>query len=238
MNIDHQVLINLFFSFLDFTGLTLLALSVYRIPIIMYWKRLLAMQFVLVGVMVVYDHVLQSKDFYALTIACVGITLLTVLLKIPVLYSALIWITGYLLAVLIQTILIFTVVSTGLINLEQIQNSTTLSHLAIAVTFLIILLIVYYMDKKRLGFMFIMNRFRFEKRALRSKDFFVATFFICIVTLIQAGINSFFTNDLNRYFLMVLIGMIVISVIGLYVTYLFNIKEIDERFNMIRKKKK
>lgn len=237
MTIDYRLLVNLFFSFLDFAGLTLLALSVYRIPIIMYWKRLLAIQLVLLGVMVVYDHFLQSKDFYALTIASVGIILLTVLLKIPVLYSALIWVTGYSLAVLIQMILVVIVTGVGLFNLEQLQSSEILSNVAIAITFATILLIVYYMHKKRLGFMFIMNRFRLEKRSLRAKDFFVATFFICIVALIQAAINSYFTNELNHYLFIVLVGMIIISVIGLYVTYLFNIREIDERFNMIRKKK-
>ena len=105
-------------------------------------------------------------------------------------------------------------------------------------TFIITLIIVYYMDKKRLGFMFIVNRFRLQKRMLRPKDFFVALFFICSVSLLQFGLVSYFTNELNQYLVGILGSMIVISLIGLYITYVFNIKEIDERFDMLRNKRR
>ena len=237
MSIDLHFFTGLFFSLLDFTGLTLLALSIYRIPIIMYWKRLLSIQVILYIVMAAYNYIFPSKDFYALTIACVGIILLTVLLNIPVLYSSLIWGTGYLIFVVLQALLILIVTGTGLIGINDLKNSPFLNNMAILIVFAIILLIVFYMDRKRLGFMFIMNRFRLQKRAIRAKDYFVAMFFICIVTLIQAGLTSYFNNELNHYLFIILGVMILISVIGLYVTYLFNIKEIDERFNLIRKKK-
>ena len=196
------------------------------------------MQFVLVAFMFLHNHFMVSKEYYALMVSVVAITALTVFLRTPVLYSSLIWGTGYLLVGVIQTVLVLIATQVGPITVEQLRNSPFLNNMAMLVTFMIILLIVYYMDKKRLGFMFIMNRFRLEKRTLRLKDFFVALFFICTVSLVQLGIVSYFTSELNNYMFIILGTMIVISLIGLYITYIFNIKEIDERFDMLRNKRR
>ncbi|MCI3926322.1 hypothetical protein MO973_39685 [Paenibacillus sp. TRM 82003] len=195
------------------------------------------MQIILLAVMVTHEHVLNSKDFYALTVACVGIILLTILLRIPLLYSSLIWGTGYLLVGVIQIILIFGFTIFGGISMSELQSSPTLNNIAMFSTFIIVLGIVFLIDKKRLGFMFITNRFRLQKRGIKLKDYFIAIFFICTITLLQMALTSFFTNQLNHYLFIVLGSMIVISLIGLYVTYLFNVREIEERFSSFRGKK-
>jgi hypothetical protein len=212
-------------------------LSIYRIPIMMYWQRLLVIQFVFIFVMLVHDHVLVNKDYYALSIAGIAIILSTVLLRIPFLYSSLVWGTGYLLNTLMQGIILFTASGLGIITMEQIQNSASLRNIAMFSVFLTNLIIVYFIDKKRLGFMFIMNRFRLQKRNLQLKDVFVAIFFICAISLVQLAIVSFSSNDMNMYLLVILMTMSLISLIGLYITYKFNMQEIDERFNSFRRKK-
>jgi len=237
MTLDLQILINLFFSFLDFTGFTIISLAIYRIPILLYWKRLLVIQFVFIAVMLVHDYVLLNKDYYAFSIAMTGILLSIVLLRIPFLFSSLIWGTGYLVSTGMQTAIIVVFTSLNIITVEQMMSSQLTRNLLMFLSFLINLTIVYIMERKRLGFMFITNRFRLQKRNLQLKDFFIATFFICAVSLIQFGLVSYFRNDLNHYLFIIFGTMIIISLVGLYITYKFNMQEIDERFNVLRRKK-
>jgi hypothetical protein len=234
MYIDLQFWIRLFFSYLDFLSLSLLSLSIYRIPIMMYWKRLLIIPVVFILVMILYNQIFPSRDYYALIIAFVSILISMTLLRIPLLYSSLIWGTGYLLHTLLQTGIIIFVTNTGIITMEQMMSSPILPNLGMLTNFLVILLIMYILEKKRLGFMFVMNRFRLQNRGFQIKDVFVAAFFICAVSLIQMGIASYFSNQLNHYLLTVLGSMIVISLIGLYITYKFNMQEIEERFSSFR----
>lgn len=236
MEFDLQFLIGLFCSFLDFTAFTLLSLSIYRVPILMYWKRLLVIQFVFIAIMLVHEQILLNKDFYALSIAGVAIILSTVLLRIPILYSALVWGTGYLLDALLQTVIILAVTATGLLTIEQMQSSPWSKNIMLLSFTFFKFLVVYYLNKKRLGFMFIVNRFRLEKSNIRLKDLFVAITFVSTVSLVQVGIVSFVTNSLNQYLFFVLLSMIVVSLIGMYITYKFNMQEINERFSSLRRR--
>lgn len=236
MHIGPNFFAGLFFSLLESSALTLLALSIYRIPVMMYWERLVVIQFVLLGVSVFFEQVLQDRNYFTLTVAVVGIILLTILLKIPVLYSSLIWGTGYLLMGIVQLPIVLAFTGFGSITAEQLQSTYYLKYSAMLLTFLIMLLVVYFINKKRLGFMFIMNRFRLQKRGIKIKDYFVAVFFICTVSLLQMAVDYFFSDESNLTLIVVLGSMVVISLIGLYVTYVFNMREIDERFSSLRKK--
>jgi len=237
MVVDSEFFIGLFFSILDFASFTLLSLSIYRIPILLYWKRLVAIQVVFITVMLLHDYLLMTRNYYALVIAGTAIILSTVLLRIPLLYSALIWGTGYLVNSLIQLFFIVAITATRIVTLEQLQTVPLLRNLSQLAIFMLNMVLVYYIEKKRLGFMFIMNRFRIQKRKLQMKDIFIAALFICTVSLVQFGIVSFQRNDMNQYLLVVLVAMFVISIVGLYITYRFNIQEINERFNSLRGKK-
>ena len=237
MSLDLQFFINLFFSLLDFTGFTLLSLSIYRIPILMYWQRLLAMQFVFLGVMLLHDYVILNKDFYALSISLTATILSIYLLRIPLLYSSLIWGTGYLVNNVMQTGVIVGLTNSGIIDVAQLVGNPLYRNLTMLIFFLINLAIVYTLERKRIGFMFIMNRFRLQSRGFKLKDVFIATFFICSVSLVQFGIVSFLSNSLNHFLIIIFGSMILISLIGLSITYKFNMQEIDERFNSLRRKK-
>lgn len=236
MILDLQLVLRMLFSYIDFTSLTLISLSIYRIPILMYWKRLLVLQGMLLVLTIVHDQVLQNTDFYVMSIAGGAIIFSTILLRIPILYSLLVWGTGYLLYAVIQLSLMLGLTWVSDISFQQMQNSVFLKNVLIIATLLIILLLVYIIEKRRLGFMFVVNRFRLQKRNIQLKDGFIATFFICVVALCQTALISYISDQVNYSLLYVLGTMIVISLVGLYITYKFNIKEIDERFNVIRRK--
>ncbi|TLS50496.1 hypothetical protein FE782_19190 [Paenibacillus antri] len=171
-----------------------------------------------------------------MSIACTAIILSTFLLRIPFLYSSLIWGTGYLINNVMQGIIVLGITGSGILSTDQLVNSPLLRNLFMLIFFLINLSIVLFIEKKRLGFMFIMNRFRLQKRNIQMKDLFIATLFICTVSLGQLGAVSFMSNKTNEYLLITLLTMIVISLIGLYITYRMNMKEIDERFSSLRGK--
>ncbi len=236
MILDLQFFINMFFSLLDFTGFTILSLAIFRIPIMMYWQRLLLMQFAFLGVMLIHEQLLMNKDFYAISITITAAVLSMFFLRLPLLFSSLMWGTGYLINVAMQVGVIIILTNTVIGN-EQLLGDPLFRNLTMLLFFLINLSIVYFIERKRLGFMFIMNRFRLQSRAFQIKDFFVAVFFIFSISLAQLAILSFLTQSLNHYLIIVFGSMIVISLIGLAITYKFNMKEIDERFNSLRRKK-
>jgi len=236
MFFDLQTLVNLIFSFIDFSGFTLLSLAIYRIPITLYWKRLLVIQLMFIVVMIIHNNILMNKDFYSLSIVGTAIILSTFLLRVPFLYSSLIWGTGYLLYVAIQGIILFLINWTGIVEMQELLNQPIYVKAMTMTTFLVNMLIYYIIERKRLGFMFIMNRFRLQKRNIQAKDIFIATLLVCTVSLGQLGLVSLSSNNMNQYLLTILLSIIVISLIGLYITYKFNMKEIDERFNSLRGK--
>src|SRR5690606_1496368 len=153
----------MFFSFIDFAGLTLLSLTIYRIPILLYWKRLLFIQFIFLVVILFHDVILMNKDFYTLSIALSAIILTTFILSIPFLYASLLWVTRYLIYIILQGIVILGVTTIGLLSVTEIVNDPFYRNLIMFICFAINMTIVYFMEKKRLGFMFIMNRFRLQK---------------------------------------------------------------------------
>ena len=238
MTLDLQFFIRMFFSFIDFTSFTLLSLSLFRIPILMYWKRLLAMQVVFILIMLFHENVLMNKDYYVLSIALSAIILSTFLLQIPLLYSILIWGSGYLLNAALQTVVILGLSASGLFDPVELWHNVTLQLFVMGIYSALFLLLVYFIQRKRLGFMFIENRFRLAKRKLRMKDLFIATFFVSTMSLLQFGFVYAASDYLNVYWFASMLAMIILSLIGLYITYKINIFEIEERFKSFRRFKK
>lgn len=198
---------------------------------------MLCMQFVFLAVMLVHEQLLMNKDYYALSITSVAIILSTILLQIPLMYSILIWGTGYLLNATLQFIILISVISTGWVSPVELQNSPLIQSKIMGIMVIVIGSLIYYMHKKRIGFMFIANRFRLSKSSIRLKDILVAAIFICTVSLVQVSIMYFLSNKGSLYLLITLAAMIVVMLLGLFIIYKLNMQEIEERFNSFRRKK-
>src|SRR5690606_3203735 len=128
------------------------------------------------AVMLVHDYIFLNRDFYTLTIPITAIILSTFLLRIPFLYSALTWGTAYLINSIMQILVALLLTETGFVSSEQLIEQPAIRNAVMFIFFLTNLTIVYFMEKKRLGFMFIMNRFRMQKRNIQIKDIFITTF--------------------------------------------------------------
>ncbi|WP_274362659.1 hypothetical protein [Paenibacillus thermotolerans] len=212
-------------SFIDYFTILLLAFSIFRLPIKYNVLRLISATLVITIVSFLQREVLHVTDYFIFVNLVVGMSAIMFLFQLPIAYSLLVFASGYLVSATIQMIVVVIPLVTGILTLEQIQ-----SQLMMIPTILLISLVLYIIHKKRLGFMLIANRFMLKKEKLRPRDFFVAGVFVSTVTMIQSGIVAIKNNSNNLTILFVLLGVTIVMAVGLFVTYLINIKEIEERY--------
>ncbi|WP_199617300.1 hypothetical protein [Paenibacillus alkalitolerans] len=220
-------ILTLLAGFVDNLSLLLLAFSIYRLPMKYNIFRLISSAAVLTAVNYFQKELLGYTDMYILVNIIVGIILVAALFQLPIAYSALIMATGYIVFGVVQTAVILIPSLTGLIDPDQLQSV----YMIIPST-IVISIILFVIHKKKLGFMLIANRFTLKKDKLKPRDFFIAGIFISTVALTQTAIVAFYHK---RPMVYELIGLIVVMIIGLIITYLINMKEIEERY--LRRKK-
>jgi len=228
MNSVVPFVVDTLFSFMELLGFTVLAFSLFRIPIVTNRNKIAFFLLVTLTVLLIQQHWLESQNYFVIVNLIVAILLIRYLFSFPVVYAVLIWISGIVLAALIQMLLILAVSLTGFATLEETQNSQMLSNFMIGLTTAAVLLVSYVMQRRRLGFMFITRKFQIKSNKVTLRDWFAGGLFVSSVTLIQSAILAF----KNTHYLMVVyftIAMMALSIIGLYLTYRFNIREIEER---------
>jgi hypothetical protein len=98
----------------------------------------------------------------------------------------------------------------------------------IGLTTAAVLLVSYLMQRRRIGFMFIVRKFQIKSNRVTLRDWFAGGLFVSAATLIQSAISAF-QNSGNFTIVYFTIVMMALSSIGLYLTYRFNIREIEER---------
>lgn len=208
--------------FIDNMSLLLLAFAIYRLPIKYNIVRLITSGAILTAVSYIQRDILDYTEFYILVNVLVGVILIMFLFELPVAYSLLIIATGYIVLIAIQMVNIVVPLITGLLTMEQVQSKIMIIPSAIIIA--IILIVIH---RKKLGFMLIANRFSLKRGSVKPRDFFVAGIFVSLVVLAQTSMVAFYENAPLIYFL---VGMIILMLIGLGITYFINIKEIEERY--------
>jgi hypothetical protein len=217
-----SIFLDLAVGLIDNLSFLLLTFAIYRLPIQYNIPRLMVSAAVLASVNYFQREILGYTEMYILINIVVGIILVKLLFQLPIAYAALIMATGYIVIVVVQMIVIVVPTLAGILTEEQVQ-----SKYMILVSSTFVAAILYVIHKKKLGFMLIANRFSLNKGKLRPRDYFIAAIFISSVVLIQAAIVAF-VNKTSLIF--VLVALFALMLVGLVITYMINIKEIEERY--------
>lgn len=212
-------------SFADYFTILLLAFSIFRLPIKYNVLRLIGSTIIITVVSFLQRDILQITDYFVFVNLVVGMSAIMVLFQLPLAYSLLVFASGYLVSATIQMIVAVVPLVTGILSMDQIQ-----SQFMIIPTVLLIMLVLYIIHKKRLGFMLIANRFMLKKEKIRPRDFFVAGVFVSSVTMIQSGMVAINNKEDNLTFVFILLGVTIVMILGLLITYFINVKEIEERY--------
>ncbi|WP_166242329.1 hypothetical protein [Paenibacillus turpanensis] len=203
----------------------------YRIPVRYALGRIIGIASV-INLMSLFQRDFLNLEIYApVTYMLLFVLLLSLSFNLPFLYSTLVMITGFLTFVVVQTLLVALLTEIGLTTNASLISSNLSESIMQSSTAIIIFLLVFFIEKKRLGFMFIVNRFKL-KYTVKSLNLFLGIFIIITLAGTQFAYVSFTEQ---RSLIMILTGLIAILCISLYIIYLRNLKQIEERYERMNK---
>ncbi len=228
---DYTYLLKIVTSILEGTAFVVLSLSMYRIPVRYALGRIIGIASV-INLMSLFQRDFLNLEIYApVTYMLLFVLLLSLSFNLPFLYSTLVMITGFLTFVVVQTLLVALLTEIGLTTNASLISSNLSESIMQSSTAIIIFLLVFFIEKKRLGFMFIVNRFKL-KYTVKSLNLFLGIFIIITLAGTQFAYVSFTEQ---RSLIMILTGLIAILCISLYIIYLRNLKQIEERYERMNK---
>ncbi|PYI50731.1 hypothetical protein [Paenibacillus flagellatus] len=222
--------VKLLFGTLEFFSIVMLSFSLFRLPIrYSVWK--IAVVSVVVTLISLYqrDYV-GVGETAVLAMIVAYILLVSFLFNIQLMFAAVICMFGYLAYAVIQPLLAILIIATGWTTFEEMQASLFQGSLLQAVSSLVVLGIVFWMTRRKLGFMFIQKRITFSS-STRAYNLFLLSLLLAGIGAIQLTVISFAENT---NILAVLAAVLLISVVGLVVTYKKNKREINEKYDRLK----
>jgi hypothetical protein len=220
------------FGALEFFATVILSLSLFRIPFKYKISQVILMTLLMGVISTYFRDVLVAPDFVILPVLVSEIILITLIFSLPIYYSLLICVIGFLSAIIFETL--FTVIGSGIGITSQELISTSFEHYITAeiVCSILMFICTYIIFKTKIGFLFIMKHLSL-KQALRGYNFILSA--ILLIGLIFAHIALFAYTDLqlNIYFP---IGLFIIFLLGLLIAYKHNKKVIKMKYERLTKK--
>ncbi|MEF3313700.1 hypothetical protein PV433_32940 [Paenibacillus sp. GYB004] len=226
-----QLVIKFVFGTIEYFSLCLLSLSLFRFPIIQCWKKIACIALIVEAVSIYQREVLMINQHYAmLGMLIVYILLINILLNIPTFFAVIICFFGYVSFSIVQALLLMTVDYFQFTSFEKLTHSLKDIVIMQLITAVVNCSLVYWMSNRRIGFVFI------EKRVVFNTGTRMANVLLLIVLLLSFGVIlfavvTFFQNESLMY---VYLGIIILAIIALYITYQKNKKELLDHYNRLK----
>lgn len=220
-------LIVLLFFIIEYTAIILLSLSSFRLPIRYNWYKIV---FIAAAAAVVSFYIrfgLNQSEFSTLSMITTEIILVFLLFRLPLLFSFLICLIGNFVSATLEVAVIW-IGSLIVPNYEELLQTSeiTLITCEVIVTILI-LLMVYFLQKRKIGYHFT------TRDSLKGYNFFLSILLIAAVLVLQFQIYSFQANSIY-YYVPIISGIIMTLVI--YYAYKHNKRLWKERRERLEKK--
>lgn len=225
-----QLLVKLIFGTLEFFSIVVLSFALFRIPIRYNIPKMALVSLVVTLISLFQWFYLGKGDSAMFSIIIAYTFLVSFLFNIQLMFSLVICLLGYIAFGVIQLLLILLITSLNITTSEMLLNSVLHSSLLQVATAAFIFSIAYWLSVKKLGFVFFRKRITFNQK-YRTHNIFLLCILILAIGVTQLAVISFQENASLIY---VLVGLILVSAVGLVVTYKKNKKEIDDKY--IRKK--
>ncbi len=222
--------IKLIFSTIEFSSIVLLSFSLFRIPIKYSWKKIIAVSFIISLISIFQRDFAHLQDYAFITQVLCYVILISVFFQLPFFYSLLVCMTGYTAFAIIQTLLLG--VTFQMITVKQLTSSILYFSAFQFIESILVYLLVFWMQVKKIGFMFVTHRFAFKQVIKGHHSILLGTIILGIITM-QLNLLSIIDHDAHNYFLTVLI---IVFIISLFVTYSKNKIEIEMKYERYKNK--
>ena len=217
---------------IEFFSTVILSLSLFRIPFRYYLAKLSLTACLMAAISIYTRDILNNITYSLLPVWGTEIILIMIIFRIPIFYSALICIIGVLLAITFETIVATAGTLIGITSPSMIENSIYHFVIMDLIVSILMFLISYIIQKKRIGFLFIVRYLRLNM-ALKGYNFILSIILISGLTFSQ-----FMTMVVqkNNFYIYIPIAYTILFVIGVLVAYMYNKKLLKDKYERLNKK--
>lgn len=224
---DIKILINFFFSLLNYAALVCLSFSIFRIPLKMN-SKIITILTVSLGTFYFYSRFILNTPLFPLITLSVFIALLMILKRYPFFYSFVVCTIGFIVSVVIDMTVTYVAISLNLISIELILSSTFYYALFNAIVSVVALLLIIVLQHFKLGFSFIIKRF-YVQNALKLYNFVWAAITVLAMFIIQFNVYNMHVNSIHFY---ILFASVLTILLILLLAYKQNKKMIRDRYGV------
>jgi hypothetical protein len=217
--------IKFIFGIISCYAIVVLNFTIFKAPIKANDKQIVAIA-VAIGLVNVYLKFVANSNLFSIIQIVVYIVLLSMLRKYPILYGTIFALFGMIAASLVDALLSFLVLQSGIIQYDVAFNNT--GHFVAMHSLLTIfcLMIAWVLSRYQIGFSFVKARFS-GNVYLRKSTYIWAGILILVVTILQLSIQNFALYNINSLILIaVSIGLIVLIIYS----YFQNKKSLLDRY--------
>jgi hypothetical protein len=224
-----QGIIQLATLWIEFSAIVVLSLTLFRFPLSLYKTKIAIISLVMALISFYVRNVMEMFNYSVLLVIISYVALTVVLMRLPLLYSMLVCITGYFAQAVVQVALGISGMQLGITSIEQIDSSIwhgiVLSLATAAVSYGLCLLL----QARKIGFMFIARRFQ-GKDAMRGYNFILAAILLLLGVTIQLGVLSFKIGSVHLY---LIAGMLILFLIAVTAAFQHNRQLLKDKYKRL-----
>jgi hypothetical protein len=223
--------LKVFFSSIEVSAMIMLALSLFRIP---FKHRLIHIFLISVVMSVIsfyFRDILNSVDIAIIPLLITEIILVMLVFNLVIYYSMLLCVIGYLASAIIEIIVVLSGSALGITSSDLIQNSVIHLNIMQITSTLFMLIIIYFLQSKKIGFMFVIRNLALRE-ALKGYNFILFILLIVGIITIQFALISSKSSSFHFY---ILASMSAIFIAGISVAYKNNKKILKQKNERLSK---
>jgi hypothetical protein len=225
------VIIKVIASFVEFFAAIMFALSLFRIPL--NYPKIAVVAITMAASGAYLREIPELSQYASLTILVFAVILIGLFFTLPIFYSLLIIIMCFLAGVLLEYSISVVSIYAGLTNPSLLQTNIWHYFLLMIFTALLTLALTFFISTRKIGFHFMANRFSI-RQSIKAYNFAIYALLITSITLIQIISSSYIIHFQMHGTLLFIVA--IIFLIGIYITYKQNRRQIDEKYERLLKK--
>lgn len=219
---------NLLSSYFELFGLLICSLIIFRLPIRYNLTKIAIMTF-FNTLISVYTFTTIPDFAVLINLACLLI-LLSLFYQLPFFYSLLISIIYIFIGGILEYAITLFAVKVLNVSDVLVAVGTYGSKIVYIITGIVLLIIAWLLQRKKIGFMFIAKHFTM-RQSVKGYNFALSA--ILSLSVFSIAIASFMFNKLNYHFY-ILIGLTILFIFAIYISYKQNKKQLHEKHERLK----
>ncbi len=211
--------ITLFFSLMLYTAGAALILSMFRMPESLRWDVIALIGLPTGAISYYFKFILHSQWFFLTTVICM-VLLIMLVLRVPILYSALMVVIGIGFCSLLDIVISTTIYQLGLMERGSAPTGRWIMY---GIQTIAIILTIIFLESRRIGFMFVVRKFAM-RNMLSPSNYSWALVLLVLLTYLQVSTFSF--DSVHHY--IILVGLAGVLLLATYVTLRKNYEQLSK----------